>query len=107
MPRHLFSSAMLFLLLCMLSMCISSQASEVASLSEPAGSFFCWKEVSAEEGTIYSLRAPVLIKVGEKPFPIAEAHCTKDNTDTVRTIVSQLITASDGAAGEALQGASV
>ncbi|RNE97525.1 trans-sialidase, partial [Trypanosoma conorhini] len=107
MPRHLFSSAMLFLLLCVLSACISSQAAEVASLSEPAGSFFCWKEVSAEEGTIDSLRAPVLLQVSGEPFLIAEAHCTKDNTDTVRAIVSQLITASDGAAGEALKGASV
>ncbi|RNE96688.1 trans-sialidase [Trypanosoma rangeli] len=87
MPRHLFSSALLFLPLCMLSMCFCSAVvvtaksnSNVAinpfdSTTNVSGAK--WKEIGEAGASVTSLRLRSLVRVGEHVFAVAEAQCKK------------------------------
>ncbi|RNE95151.1 trans-sialidase, partial [Trypanosoma conorhini] len=112
MPRHLFSSASLpLILLCVLLMCGSNgaEANAVAQApTNPLGGTTAvpeaeWKEVAAADGSVTSLRVPSLVKVGDDVFVVAEAHCKKQQgaTDGGFTgIASRLLRPGEGAAME-------
>ncbi|RNE96491.1 trans-sialidase [Trypanosoma rangeli] len=105
MPRQLFYSAVL--LLCVLSMCGSGSGAAEEAERKSKNSIFCWKEIKAEavERRV-SLRAPVLLNVGNELFFIAEAHHKSGaGVDVVTGIVSHSLTVTAGVAEEALGGA--
>ncbi|PWV03270.1 putative trans-sialidase, Group V [Trypanosoma cruzi] len=87
MSRRVFTSAVLLLFLMMCCGTGGAAASDAQS-SEPN---YKWKDVKNEgDGTVDSLGAPGLLKVGSDVFAVAEAQCKKDGK-CFTGIASQLL----------------
>ncbi|EAN84576.1 putative trans-sialidase, Group V [Trypanosoma cruzi] len=90
MSRHLFTSAVLLLLVT--TMCCGSVAAEVQG--QLSGSLFKWTGITDDKEQVESLGVPGLLKVGSDVFAIAKARCTKKNgeVDFFTGVASQLLT---------------
>ncbi|EAN84448.1 sialidase-like protein [Trypanosoma cruzi] len=96
MSRRVFASAVLVLLLVLLTYCRGAAAVEQAGAAvDPFKgttpiSFANWNEVNGDGRKITSLRVPGLVKVGEDVFVVAEAQCgEKDGAGSCPGIVSK------------------
>ncbi|EKG02217.1 trans-sialidase, putative, partial [Trypanosoma cruzi] len=93
MSRHVYTSAVLLLLVVM--MWCGSGGGAIAEVQESTVPKFQWEEIKGEgEGvTVESLSFPSLLKVGNDVFAVAEAQWKKDSeTSGFTGIASQLLT---------------
>ncbi|EKG06687.1 trans-sialidase, putative [Trypanosoma cruzi] len=87
MSRHVFTSAVLLLLVVM-----AFGGSGAAGVEEqPADPQFKWKGITGDDEKLDSLGAPSLLKVGSDVFAVAEAQWKKDDV-SFTGIASQLLT---------------
>ncbi|EAN99587.1 putative trans-sialidase, Group VI [Trypanosoma cruzi] len=92
MSLHLFTSAVLFLLL---MFCGSGEAAAAggskSSQGGSSGKYYVWRDVKDEEETVSSLCVPSLLKVGSDVFAVAEAQDTKKGEGGFTGIASKLL----------------